>query len=198
MKLGLIMLAAGNSRRFGSNKLLYTVDGMPMYRHILLELEKVKDALRFQGIPCDITVVTQYDEIAEDAGKRGVSVLYNLHPDEGISSSLRIGLSGIRDADACLFTVSDQPWLRCETILELIEKFQREKKGIACVQHNGKTGNPCIFSGKYFDELMKLEGDVGGKKVIRKHREDTAVLDVLDERELTDVDVVGRVTNERR
>ena len=45
---------------------------------------------------------------------------------------------------------------------------------------------------------MQLEGDVGGKKVIRKHREDTAVLDVLDERELTDVDVVGRVTNERR
>ena len=40
MKLGLIMLAAGNSRRFGSNKLLYSVDGMPMYRHILLELKK--------------------------------------------------------------------------------------------------------------------------------------------------------------
>ena len=40
MKLGLIMLAAGNSRRFGSNKLLYGIDGMPMYRHILLELKK--------------------------------------------------------------------------------------------------------------------------------------------------------------
>ena len=39
-----------------------------------------------------------------------------------------------------------------------------------------------------FDELMELEGDVGGKRVIRKHREDTAVLDVPDERELLDVD----------
>ena len=36
MKLGLIMLAAGNSRRFGSTKLLYGIDGMPMYRHILM------------------------------------------------------------------------------------------------------------------------------------------------------------------
>ena len=35
---------------------------------------------------------------------------------------------------------------------------------------------------------MELEGDVGGKRVIRKHREDTAVLDVPDERELLDVD----------
>ena len=39
-----------------------------------------------------------------------------------------------------------------------------------------------------------LTGDVGGKRVIRKHREDTAVLEVLDERELTDVDVAGRIT----
>ena len=42
MKLELVMLAAGNSRRFGSNKLLYTVDGQPMYRHILSELEKIQ------------------------------------------------------------------------------------------------------------------------------------------------------------
>lgn len=194
MKLELVMLAAGNSRRFGSNKLLYTVDGQPMYRHILSELEKIQKQLESQGTQCSITVVTQYDEIAEDVRKRGISALYNLHPEEGISSSLRIGLRKNRDADACLFTVSDQPWLRGETVLELIELFLREGKGIACVEHSGKTGNPCIFSRKYFGELMELEGDVGGKRVIRKHREDTAVLEVLDERELTDVDVAVRIT----
>lgn len=151
-------------------------------------LRKYEKNWNYKVTQCSITVVTQYDEVAEDVRKRGISVFYNLHPDEGISSSLRIGLRGSWDTDACLFTVSDQPWLRCETILELIEKFRKEKKGIACVQHNGKTGNPCIFSGKYFDELMELEGDVGGKRVIRKHREDTVVLDVSDERELLDVD----------
>ena len=92
MKLGLIMLAAGNSRRFGSNKLLYGIDGMPMYRHILLELKKVKAALEEQGHRCEIIVVTQYEEIAQEAEKLGVRFLYNLHPDEGISSSLKIGL----------------------------------------------------------------------------------------------------------
>ena len=92
MKLGLIMLAAGNSRRFGSNKLLYGIDGMPMYRHILLELKKVKAALEEQGHRCEITVVTQYEEIAQEAEKLGVRFLYNLHPDEAISSSLKIGM----------------------------------------------------------------------------------------------------------
>ena len=105
MKLGLIMLAAGNSRRFGSNKLLYSIDGMPMYRHILLELKKVKEALEAQGHKCEITVVTQYEEIAQEAEKLGERFLYNLHPDEGISSSLKIGLWVNREMDACLFTV---------------------------------------------------------------------------------------------
>ena len=111
MKLGLIMLAAGNSRRFGSNKLLYGIDGMPMYRHILLELKNVKAALEVQGHRCEITVVTQYEEIAQEAEKLGARFLYNLHPDEGISSSLKIGLGVNREMDACLFTVADQYFL---------------------------------------------------------------------------------------
>ena len=92
MKLGLIMLAAGNSRRFGSNKLLYSVDGMPMYRHILLELKKVKEALEAQGHKCEITVVTQYEEIAQEAEKLGARFLYNLHPDDIASTSAKICL----------------------------------------------------------------------------------------------------------
>lgn len=190
MKLGLIMLAAGNSRRFGSNKLLYEIDGMPMYRHVLLELDKVKEELKMQGHECEITVVTQYDEIAQDAGELGMRVLYNLHPDEGISSSLKIGLWVNRDMDACLFTVADQPWLRWETIFGLVGVFLREGKGIACVEHDGKTGNPCIFSKEYYGELMKLSGDVGGKRVIVAHRGDVAVMGVDDGWEMRDVDVV--------
>ena len=45
MKIALIMLAAGNSRRFGSNKLLYEIDGKPMYRHILEKLMVVAEQL---------------------------------------------------------------------------------------------------------------------------------------------------------
>ena len=55
------MLAAGNSRRFGSNKLLYEIEGKPMY---LLTLEKLKKAS--ETIPeSEIIVVTQYEEIVK-------------------------------------------------------------------------------------------------------------------------------------
>ena len=55
MKIAMIMLAAGNSRRFGANKLLYEIDGMPMYRHVLNQLIQVKNRLEryTDGVRCD-------------------------------------------------------------------------------------------------------------------------------------------------
>ena len=55
--------------------------------------------------------------------------------------------------------------------------------------HGEKTGNPCIFSQKYYQELMEITGDRGGKQIIKKYPEDVAYLFVGDARELQDVDV---------
>ena len=198
MKIAMIMLAAGNSRRFGANKLLYEVDGIPMYRHVLGQLIQVKRQLEeglnrtytgnLPDIKCRSAVVTQYDSIAETAVEQGIQVLYNPHPEKGISSSLKIGLNANLDADAVLFTVSDQPWLTCDTICKLIQTFLDSGKEIACISCQGKMGNPCIFSKKYYEELLSLEGDKGGKRVIMKHLEDTCIYEVNDARELEDID----------
>lgn len=218
MKIALIMLAAGNSCRFGSNKLLYEIDGKPMYRHILEKLMVVAELLEkneYESLErCEkqneesnriiassdetvkrdncykkITVVTQYEEIEQTARKLGANVYINPHPDEGISSSLKIGLKANLDADVCLFTVSDQPWLTTATIHQLITLQKNSGKGIACVSCEGKLGNPCVFTKKYYDALLSITGDKGGKSVMTAHRDDTAVLKVNDVRELTDMDV---------
>ena len=102
---------------------------------------------------------------------------------------MKIGLEANLDADACLFTVSDQPWLTLKTIENLTSLLENTGKGIACVSCEGKLGNPCIFTKKYYEELLLISGDRGGKSVIRMHREDTAVLKVEDEKELTDMDI---------
>ena len=219
MKIAMIMLAAGNSRRFGANKLLYEIDGIPMYQHVLEQLDDTKkkieniyseysditedndddnsDIVQLNNlyrnnitatIICDIIVITQYDAIAEAARTKGIQVLYNPHPEDGISSSLKIGLNASLDADAVLFTVSDQPWLTSETICELIHVFLNTSKGIACVSYQGKMGNPCIFGRKYYNELLSLEGDKGGKKVIMKHLDDTQIYEIEEGRELEDID----------
>ena len=110
----------------------------------LLTLEKLKKAS--EKIPeSEIIVVTQYEEIVKKAGEMKIPVFINPRPEDGISLSMQIGLMSVRDTDACLFTVSDQPWLEADTVVALTELFENEKKGMACIRWNGKTGNPCIF-----------------------------------------------------
>ena len=181
-----IMLAAGNSRRFGSNKLLYEIGGVPMYLRTLYKLQKAASELG----NCEIIVVTQYEEIASKAQESGARVLINPHPERGISSSMQIGLAAAKESSACLFTVSDQPWLTTETIVELVHKFLSEHKGMACTLLGTKTGNPCIFSRKYYQELMEITGDKGGKQIINRHPDDVVYLEIKDARELVDIDTL--------
>ena len=58
MKIAMIMLAAGNSRRFGANKLLYEIDGIPMYRHVLEQLDDTKKKME--------NIYSEYSDITED------------------------------------------------------------------------------------------------------------------------------------
>ena len=64
----IIYMAAGNSRRFGSNKLFYELDGKPMYRHLLDRLVEIKNRYnksKPDSQTIDITVVTRYREILD-------------------------------------------------------------------------------------------------------------------------------------
>ena len=103
---------------------------------------------------------------------------------------MQIGLAAAKESSACLFTVSDQPWLTAETIVELVHKFLSEHKGMACTLLGTKTGNPCIFSRKYYQELMEITGDKGGKQIINRHPDDVVYLEIKDARELVDIDTL--------
>ena len=61
MRIRMIYMAAGNSRRFGSNKLLYLIDGKPMYLHVLERLSAVCKRHR----DWEIVLVSQYEELLE-------------------------------------------------------------------------------------------------------------------------------------
>ena len=95
-----------------------------MYLRTLAKLQKAASELG----DCEIIVVTQYEEIAAKANTLGVKVLINPQPERGISSSMQIGLATAKDSSACLFTVSDQPWLTAETIINLVDKFRMSRK----------------------------------------------------------------------
>lgn len=179
LKLGCVVMAAGNARRFGENKLAAELDGRSLIRRAL------------EAVPGEafdsVVVVTQYPEIADLAQEFRFTAIQNEHPDFGISHTIRLGLSQLTDCDGVLFLVSDQPLLRQESVAELVRLWQKQPDNIAALSHGGVRGNPCLFPAPFFPELMNLREDKGGNTVIRRH-EDCLLLLEVDPRELTDVD----------
>ena len=181
MKLGCVVMAAGNARRFGDNKLAALFQGKSLIRRTL------------EAVPGDVfdrvVVVTQYPKVAELAEEFCFTAVHNEHPDYGISHTIELGLMELNNYDGALFLVSDQPLLRRESIVELVTLWKRHPNKIAALGHGGVRGNPCLFPARFYPELRKLREDHGGNTVIRHHEEDLLLLEV-DEAELYDVDTV--------
>lgn len=171
-------MAAGNARRFGSNKLTMEVDGRSLIRRAL-------DAIP----PCTFktVVVSQYPEILTLAQEFGFRAILNSHPELGASHTLRLGLSELQDCSGVMFLVADQPLLTRESVSALAHFWRQQPEKIAALGSGGVRGNPCLFPARFFPELLELEGDRGGSAVIRRHEDDLILLEVLPQ-ELTDVD----------
>ena len=190
-RIRMILLAAGFSRRFGENKLLYPIKGRPMY---LWTMERLKE-IQKEGLADSLVVVSQYEEILTEAARQGIPGVKNLHSERGISSSLQIGLEAagcfkIRDTETYyMFFVADQPFLRKETVENFLADFEKSGKKIGCMSYRKTPGNPVIFHECFVPELMALQGDTGGKKVLKKHLEEVFFYEVQDPGELEDWDM---------
>lgn len=180
MRINLILLAAGNSKRFNGNKLLVIYKDKPIYMYIV---EKVLD-LRVNKIIC----VTQYEEIKEALLNTDINVVMNDNSSLGISSSIKLGINFDKNADGYMFMVCDQPFISIETLNSVIDNFINGDKGIVCVGYGDNKGNPVIFSKRYIYELLSLEGDSGGKRILNEHLNDLNIVNVDNEIELIDID----------
>ncbi|MCL2672160.1 MAG: nucleotidyltransferase family protein [Clostridiales bacterium] len=186
MKIAAVILAAGLSKRFGSQKLLHPVDGKPMPAHTI-------DALAGFAFDKRICVLSDATAALQSLTQSaGYTVCHNPAPEQGVSQSVRIGLAAARDMDGILFAVGDQPYLQPASIVRLLDKFAANPQNIIALAANGQRGNPVIFPSSLFSELEKIEGDKGGSAVIAKYPELLILCEIEDATELEDIDVGAR------
>ena len=182
----ILYLAAGQSRRYGSNKLLEMYRGKPLYRH---GLDAIREAVRERN-DCTLNVVTCWNEIAEEVTAEDIRCIPCADSHLGVSYTIRAGISAVSplaDGDYLLFAVADQPHLTPETVGRLLDTAEL-RSVTACLAAGEVSGNPVLFAASLADELCALEGDRGGKAVMRRHPE--GHIDVpCDPAELDDVDV---------
>jgi len=155
VRVGAIVLAAGEGRRFGGNKLIVTVDGEPVITRVLRALN---------GIDRVIIVGAYAEELLHYL--RNEVVIYNPNYREGISTSIRLGLRFFQDYDAVLIVLGDMPLITRETINKIINTY-REGCTAVIPTHKGLRGNPVLIHRSLFNELMRLKGDVGARELLR-------------------------------
>lgn len=188
MKVGGVLLASGAGTRFGGNKLLVPVDGVPLYRRAMAALA---------GVGLDrLAVCSACEEMLSAGAEYGFLPLCNPGAAEGVSASIRLGLEHMADMDGVLFSVCDQPRLTTESIIRLKNAFLESKAAICALSWQGVRGNPVIFPRDLFGELAALTGDVGGAAVIRAHPDRLALVEAANSRELADVDTPADLMND--
>jgi len=187
MKMNIILLAAGNSKRFGSNKLLYEIDGKPIYKHVITS---VLDAIFGEASNhiSKIIMVSQYEEIRKNMTGLPITYVENKESELGISHSIKLGIEVDKTASNYMFIVCDQPYLTSSTIFSLITGYYGSGKDLGCLVNGDRRGNPCVFDRKYMEELLQLKGDNGGRKVRDKYIEKCFQLQVKNAKELDDID----------
>lgn len=198
----IIYMAAGNSRRFGSNKLFYELDGKPMYRHLLERLIEIKDRynkLKSDSPVIDITVVTRYREILDYCSSiPDCHAVLSPDSEKGISYTIKAGIMAVQEQkktgmqDYYMFAVADQPYLKSQSVIKLIDKVLENKGNIRLtfsLRCGDAVGNPCVFHSSLISQLLSLKGDKGGRSVAKKH--DCVYVDIADERELMDIDTLS-------
>ena len=185
MKIALVLTAAGSSTRFGGDKLAYPIDGKPMLSHALELYARLSD--RF--VSRVAVLKTDVPERRREAERLEYRVVENSDPSRGMASSVVIGTQEAlkSEPDGILYAVGDQPRVREETVLHLLDAFEADPTRIVAPCANGERGNPVLFPGSLFGELLALSGDVGGSAVIRRHEDRLTTVEVPAE-ELRDID----------
>lgn len=154
-----IVMASGQAKRFGSNKLCAPLCQKPL---VLWAAENA------QKIFPHTVVVTNHTEVADLCEKNGIACL--LHSFTARNHTVRLGIeySG-RDFEGYIFCQGDQPLLTSHTLHAMAERFEQHGDKIIRLEYNSTPSSPVIFPKWAYDELLNLPEGKGGNVVVKNN-----------------------------
>ncbi|MBI2184629.1 MAG: nucleotidyltransferase family protein [Thaumarchaeota archaeon] len=182
--IGVVILAAGLSTRFGRNKLLEKVKGIPMIRKVVSEaLDSKAD---------EVVVVLGHQAVEVRKALEGLSCKFtdNRSYLEGQSSSVKAGVRELADrVEAAMILPGDAALVNRGAINKVIDSYLKNKGHIVTASHSGKAGHPILFDKALFPEIMQInEKTQGLKAVITSHKENVRKVEADSEGVLHDID----------
>lgn len=153
-RIAALVLAAGESRRFGGDKLLHPLDGFPLGAHVAGSLK----ALPF-GWLLAVTTPARADLF------EGYEILENPDPARGMGTSLAIGAwrAMALGAEAMLVCLADMPFVPRAHLMALVAT----KGDVVATIADGIRTPPVLFAARHFAELASLTGDQGARHLLQ-------------------------------
>ncbi|MEU3717696.1 NTP transferase domain-containing protein [Streptomyces californicus] len=184
-KVAGVVLAAGGGRRLGGRpKALLRHRGRPLIEHAVR-------SLRNGGCgPLHVVLGASADEVRARTDLRGCAVSVNPAWEEGMGSSLRLGLAALSaaDADAALVLLVDQPGIGAEAVAR-VRLAYRSRTSLAAASYDGERGHPVLFgSDRWQDVAAAAVGDRGARTYLREHRDAITLVECGDVAEAYDID----------
>lgn len=178
-----LLLAAGSSARFGSNKLLALWRGRPMLSHVITSIS----TLRERGVISGATAVVRDGD--ERAGallrQAGIRVIWNEHAQDGMGPSLQLGLRALvalsPQPDAALIFLADQPDTPIEAAVEVVRAWELGGGAVVRPRYSlapDEPGHPVLLDRDAWGLAERLGGDQGLGRALSISRDLVVHVDV--------------------
>jgi molybdenum cofactor cytidylyltransferase len=162
--VAIVLLAAGNARRFGSDKLMADFEGAPMGARVAHELVSVAAVAHFAVCQPDAVIAAHYQRL-------GFDIVDNPNPGIGLSGSLHLAVEAAlrTDAQALLIALADMPFVQAAHVEALIAACA---DNVVASFDGNQPMPPAIFPRSHWPDLLATVGDAGARHILA-HAEKT-------------------------
>jgi len=178
-----VVLAAGESARFGVPKQLLKIGGRTLLETVVGKFSESRVDEVVVVLGCDSKFIQRKVALGR------ARVVTNTDYEKGLSSSIRAGIEAVRpESRAVILALGDQPLISIATIDALVQKYLETGGPVVAPYFGRRRGNPVLFDRQLFLYLKKIEGDRGAKAAIEEHGWRVVRVDVKDPGVLLDID----------
>jgi CTP:molybdopterin cytidylyltransferase MocA len=164
VRIGGLILAAGEGRRFGGTKQLAELRGRPLLTYAV-------EAMLSVPAVWPVVIVLGHDAAAirERVDFGGTETVVCDGWSEGQAASLRCGIAALGDVVAAVVTLGDQPFITAQVIAGVLD-FDSGRDDAVRATYDGQPGHPVLLTRRLLDRADELQGDVGFRALLEGHR----------------------------